>query len=634
MRIVQVQATLPTITGDFDIASGTGTPIGVILQVSSSVTSGTPVRGSMLGYGISDGTTHLAGSAFSQDTSVASSDTGGRASATMLDICLPTGTGADAAATFVAWIAGGVRINFSNAPATALICNATFFYADVASESVAVRSLTTANSIGGFATITDLSAKPSAFISFTGGLGTTFNNARIIRGFACDNNGTTQQGGASYFEADASDPTACTQEVSETFFYSIVGGARYDVLATGPATGWLSNGVSVRTNVAGTATPLHLFIITTPFRVWVGSPSIGTNATGDKDVTTPGFPAGIVAAIGTKLGAFDTTASDTTAGLISFGIGNLRGLSQQLGAFQSQDNLAAGAQVTRSVVESGAVVRVVDNDGTDDWKAALIRGNSDGFRINVSDASAADRKVVFLVLGFSLVVSEVVHISDGHVTIQNKFLSTTEVVDIIDSPVLKFTAFILTVNETEQIIEATNAVLNHIRSFTEIENIVEASNAILGNFLSVNETENIVDSPVLVSGQFLVVNETEDIIETAVFPVGMLMIVVNETEDVIDSPVLAVTAWRIVANEEVDISELLLKTGTITLVATETVQISETVRVLAGERLVVSDVVEISDGFVRGTVVAMKGTRRQALLEAGAEIGTVMQDAPAKGGLL
>lgn len=391
MRIVQAQFSLNTGTGTQDLTvASSGTPIGVIFEFTSGTASGTLVQGSIMGMGAYDGTNARSSSAFSQNASTPA-DTGGRSSGTnVMEITLPTGTGIDAQIAAVGFITDGVQINITNAPATSLLVNTTFFHTDFTGESFAVTDLTTANTIGGTAD-TAISFTPNFAFSFTGLLGTTFNNLRIQRGFACTPDGTTTlQGNSSYFETDAADPTDCQQEVSETYIHTIAnGGAAYAI------TQWHSTGVRVTTARANAATSIIFCLVKTLGKVWVGSPSIASNVSGDKDVTGPGFPADTVGCIATLLGAFDTAATDDTAGHISRGIGSFRGgTSQQVATFSADDGAASGATATWSGVESGAFIRVVDSAGADDWKATITAQLPTGFRINISNASASDYKVV------------------------------------------------------------------------------------------------------------------------------------------------------------------------------------------------------------------------------------------------
>lgn len=394
MRIAQVQANLNVVTGTQDITSaGIGTPIGVIFQFSSAILNGTIVQGSILGFGAYDGTNSRSGSAFSQNASVTSSDTGGRSSSTnVLEICLPTGTGIDAQAAAVGFITDGIQINITNAPATSLIVNATFFLADFTGEAFSVTDLTPSATENATASITGQAFAPNFAFAFTGLIGTTYNNARIQRGYACNDNGTIRQGNSSYFESDSADPTSCDQEVSASYVQSIVGGAAYEVTA------WTADGLTVTTRRAAAAQNIVFVLIKTLGRVWVGLPSIANSTTGDKDITDPGFPADVVGAIATSIsGAVDTVVSDATAGHISVGIGTFRTSTQLVASFQSEDNAAAPVQDTRSVVESGAILRVLDNAGADECKAALVSALPGGFRINVSaeNLSAATKSVWF-----------------------------------------------------------------------------------------------------------------------------------------------------------------------------------------------------------------------------------------------
>lgn len=377
-------------------ATDAQTPIAAIVTVSSAVTSGTPVAGSILGQGITDGTTSLCGGCFSQDSSASSSDAGGRTStAGVIDISVPTGTGQDAHADFVSFGAGTLTITWANFPATALRMHAVLIFADTTAEAAAVRSHTTTATADTANSITGLTFDPNVAIAITASLGTTYNSLRAVRGFACKvTASTSQQGNSSDFETDAVDPTACAQEWSESFIYSIVAGAAYQV------TGWAADGIEITTRRANAASTLFVLLLKTAGRAWVGAPAIGTNATGDKDVNDPGFAVETVFAIGTELtAAADTSTTDATSGHISVGFGTMRGgsASNFCASLLHVDNAAAPNQTTRSVVDT-VMVRVINEDLSDDWRGSLTASLPLGFRFNVADASASDRRVVFLAL--------------------------------------------------------------------------------------------------------------------------------------------------------------------------------------------------------------------------------------------
>lgn len=413
MRFAGLQDDCNVVTGDQDfVISGTQTPIGYIATFSSAVTSGTAVAGSIIGWSIGDGTTSISGSAFSQDLSAISSDTGGRSSAAAaLNIVLPTGTGQDGLASFVSFLNSGgnvgVRVNWSNAPATGLIVNWIFIFADTAGEAVHVGSHTTPATQNDENDYTSAPFAPNVALFFTPALGTTYNGLRAAVGFACRGfDGAILQACSSVFETDAATPTDPSQFMGiHTVCAGIVGGAQQRV------TGWLSNGVRFQTLIASASSVLNFMLLKTQGRAWIGTviDGIGVNTTGDKDIpvnipdtTDPGFPAETVFAIGTKI-PIDLDAqviTDSDAGKLSWGFGTLRtGTPQNLcSSIMIEDNVAAGSQETRSVVDT-ALLRVIDEDLGDAYKLSLTATLPNGFRVNVANENLTeDRLQVFLAL--------------------------------------------------------------------------------------------------------------------------------------------------------------------------------------------------------------------------------------------
>ncbi len=130
IRSVRLAANTSTGTQDFTVA-GIGTPKAAkIIVLSATSTSGTSADHRIISCGVTDGTFQGGVCGTDEDNLATTNSLKAAFDDALVRVPLADGTGFDAVATFDSWITDGIRINWTNAPAAALIVHVILWAGD------------------------------------------------------------------------------------------------------------------------------------------------------------------------------------------------------------------------------------------------------------------------------------------------------------------------------------------------------------------------------------------------------------------------------------------------------------------------------------------------------------------------
>jgi len=413
----------PAAQCDYDVAtvavrSGTGTqaitlncggktPKGGVMIATRATAMGTAVGGAMISIGVWDaaGNTRLVSCMCENGALVAVANSGRRQANGPIVQELDTGSEAlTGEATFSSVSADTLTINVTDAFVAQVQLEVWAFYGDTLQAFV--DQIGASGTVNAQVTETGIPFMPRVLIAVgaAGGFATSATSARMAFGVCAfdDAGAVVGQCGMPFFDRNL-----------PTIGSATGGGFRTDTMLQRiivDTTGTLTEEARYRVDVAtadgfkvttlGDSNPMtigYLALYTGSLRAWVGAPSIGTNSTGPKAITStgPGWRPRFLACLGSKQGADNTYVSDTQA--LHFGVGAAVVGSQASACFQADD--ASTPTDTRSLSDS-TLMTILDDTGGVAWSATLTSFDSQpaGFTVNVGTADAGDRKVGFLAL--------------------------------------------------------------------------------------------------------------------------------------------------------------------------------------------------------------------------------------------
>ena len=376
------------------------TPKAAMFLVSRADTLGTPANGAMISVGFTDGTNSRCSGCMSEDAAtVATFDTGRTASTTLVIQTLqPSGLTVEAEAAFSSFSANNVTINITTAPPSGYRLTVIMFYGDTLQATVG--DLTASASINGTASVTGLSFQPALVFGLAaiGGF-ITAAQSRFSFGFAASSLGTITQAGSAFYDRDTpSIQTAVAEALRDDSFLS-----RFSLTDAGVLTdeGWYEltsftpDGFTVTTRSVANSIVfgwLALYLGTSRAKAVVyGNPDLDTSAAGTQSIDGAGFSPQAVFAIGTSVNSANRNAIqvDTQAIHVSLGfsclIGGTSTISDGCIAYQSEDNNSTSD--TRSGADQ-RLVEVLDDAAGFEWHALADSFDSDGFTIDITDATA------------------------------------------------------------------------------------------------------------------------------------------------------------------------------------------------------------------------------------------------------
>jgi len=387
-------------------ALGTEQPKAVFVEICAATSvSGTPADGARIGMGFCDGTRMRAWAITIADND-ASPNSGVRVdNATLIQFCDAASQTLNAEARWDQWVNGGMEILWDDLPDATYVLTVTYYYGDDVEAFIA--DVTGSASDGGTVSVTTCPFPPNFGLWL--GANTTAQqadfsgvNARLNFGLACKApDGSILQGGFTVF--DRNNPTlntsaacvmrndALTQLVTSAANGALTSGARLAVTA------WRTDGVDLTTQggtdqLAGSI--LLLRLSSNP--QWVGVATVNSDTTGSHQVTACPIKGKAITAVGWSQTAVNSPTSAGPANHVSVGFASSSS-DDVCAGIQSEDGVATSD--TRSVANS-TLIHIVEDDGTDIWRASFTSfDDPSGFTINIDDAGASDFIALFHVLG-------------------------------------------------------------------------------------------------------------------------------------------------------------------------------------------------------------------------------------------
>lgn len=424
-RVAPIVGTLP-VADAFTFSLGGKTPKGAIFRMTSGTVLGTALTPARLSEGCTDGTTHRAIGLMSESGPAAGSTDSGylQDTATVLQHTATTTEARDAECEWVSFAADTVNVRWPDLPSGACVYECEVVYGDDA--VCKVKDYSGVASLTGGSDFFDVTGVGfayghlhswSAFV--LAAADDSGANARISIGFSAyqAQTGVLQQSFMTHEDRDRpSTNIQCVQRIGDNgiakrFLIGTTGtvtdGGRIEVTSVS------SDGFRITTrDVAEVVNGFCLAVKTGLQRVWCGIPAavvpagggaagvLKTSATGTHLVRDPGFLASDVHCLATQLNTANSNVSASLAG--HFSHGGSDGTTPVVSSYKVEQN--ATTSNSHSVISAG-FVRVLKNDASDDWVAALVLGDSLGFGVNVTTASAADRQAAFLVLSEQLLLT-------------------------------------------------------------------------------------------------------------------------------------------------------------------------------------------------------------------------------------
>ena len=401
VSVAIAQGAAPTAGGVQNLTvPGFGTCKGVLLIVTNSLVNGAPVDHAIFGMGASDGTNHRS-FCVSSGHGVSRTNEKRRRSNTRVLTLLRNNGGVDGTALFTSFITDGVRINWSNAPATAVLVTAILFGGT--DLNVAVGSFETPKILDATTQVTGLGFTPDQLICFSHrslNFNTSQPDQMFSLGFAQNPGppaGVPVQGSINWFANDRNNVSVDPSDVRvhQSTLYTQYNINLVDQGAV-QISAFSSDGFDATTRLTadgGAAIFLALAYGGAASR-WVGNFDSPT-ATGDHAITAPAFKPLFVLAGMTFAPSADTTMASSAAGAI--GISAMTAANQQCSAAANEDGVTVATNA-----QSLADVKAVNfpkGDGTAGFVGNFQQFDPLGWTIQYTTSQLTARKWVGLAIG-------------------------------------------------------------------------------------------------------------------------------------------------------------------------------------------------------------------------------------------
>lgn len=306
----------------------------------------------------------------------------------------------EAQADFVAFIANGVRINWSNAPASAFLLTV-IFYAGT-DLSVKASTFQASGILNGTVDINTVGFEPDvlhlcSYCSSTAAP-SSLSHAWLSVGVAANDGADTQNGWGILFR-DAQAPSQSVATISDT--YALIEVNSVGVQWEGEVENFDAAGFSLTTrNVAGA---YHIGYLALAFnnvaRFWTSTISTPI-AIGNQAPSGTGFTPQFVMCGVTQMPALNTWYNTGDAG--SIGVSVFDASDEYCNSVQDED--AQGTTDTQSLSDNTAV-HLPNDDGTPGHVAAFVSFNSDGWTWNYSVTEVTAVKYWVLAIGEEIVTA-------------------------------------------------------------------------------------------------------------------------------------------------------------------------------------------------------------------------------------
>ena len=385
----------PVSTGNVDITTaklGGLTPKAAIFYLTQAVTGDTLTAGELWMAGMTDGTTHVCAYATDRDGTAPQASRRKQITGFPIQATTHATTVISCEASFVAWLADGIRLNFTNVTNRYLI-TAIFFAGNDLQATVLSQSLGTATSN---LAITGVGFQPEMLFC----VGTAANNAaaiapsfHCISGFANDNGSSIDQAAHLHVGGDGG---ATTDEIAavrdDVFYFGILGGPQtFQYFIT--VLSMDSDGFTVsRSANPGNDDLLFLalnFGGSSSGHVSVEStPTVGTTW----DITSAGFFPEAAGLVSNFIQTVNTVVGTSDAG--SFGYHVFDGTNSYTNAWAAEDNIVTPN--TSSISNTDAVTLYDDSSTTIEFESTDTDLFTDtGLSIDFSSINSTARQWIF-----------------------------------------------------------------------------------------------------------------------------------------------------------------------------------------------------------------------------------------------
>lgn len=380
------------------------TPVGAIFILTPTLTIGTIADGARFSIGVTDGFNAYCAAIYSEDGQVSTStDTGYYLVGVLMTFLGPTSANPSVAGAldFVSFGVDTINVSYTNLFASAFKLQVIAVYGTNA--ACYAGDNTGSSTIGGTVTESIIGFDPGhihIFSQFANpGSG---GDARLGMGWITHHNGVIRQVAATYMDLDRHSALTsaswslrddcCIQKAGGA---PVVGGVRLSATAVG-ASGFTLTTLNNDTNDATAEGLVYFFLaVKTGLQgVWCGVPALtttSTSTTGNHTISDPGFEAHSAFCIGSK----STLLNTYGIGVGNFCYGFGKSGIEHVASYEYEYNSATGD--SRAVL-SAAFLRILDDAGGDDHVGSLVLSEPTGLKLNITTASASNRRVAILCL--------------------------------------------------------------------------------------------------------------------------------------------------------------------------------------------------------------------------------------------
>lgn len=601
VRITETAANTSTGNQDITVGGYTGTPDGCILVMTDGITNGTAAADMRISIGAASATTERwANHLNSEDAQGTSDESTGPSQTDNVIIMSNVGTATvSALADIVAFITGGIRINWSNAPAGAFQILAIFFEGDNVYAGNATMNATQNNSTDvtapgfepdfvfglimhritgdadsiahnrwgmGLAHWDGVAVTQRAAILDSRNNQTTYNvdgqivNNRIAG--VCDNTGVLQYS-VEIGSFDASGFSITTRDgntVSSTDFYYICGNGAVDY------------------SLDDSLTPA---------------------STGVNSYEGPAFTPQAAIGIMTQFTAINT-ARNNSAEAGSFGICAFDGTEEYSLSGSKEDNV--GTTNTQSLADNTAINLPLD-DGTAGYEAAFDSFDSLGYNLNFSQVLAASAQAYMFVLTFeeeagepAISISDTITISETVSPLLTHFANVSNTITLSET-ITPALIYQISASESITISETITLVLIHLINVSDIVTMSEVISLLQTHFVSVSDTVTMTESIISLLVHLINVSNSITLSEDIV---ALLIHLVDVSDTITMTEIITMLLTGFIdVSDTITVSEsinIVIQIAGVLLIGVEdTVAITETIEQLLISFIGVSDTVTITE---------------------------------------
>ena len=629
-----IRVACDTSTGNQDITTadlGGLTPKAALFIVSYGVTDGTPAAHAVLSYGAATGTSNRWVVGGTNEDAQGTTDTDRFAYADRcIEIMNPGDQTTDGRADFVSFITNGVRINWSDAPASAYLLTVVLFAGT--DLSVHANTFTMHATVNNAVDVTDPGFEPDVLI-LAGGSDLSFGNSlaqwQLSYGFVHNDraSGITQRAVGTKSIGGAA-TSACISRCTAS--YGIVHILNSGNVYKGAEFGTFdADGFSCTSRINGGGGSgigyLALRFGAGPaVDSWLGTHTTPVAPGNDADAG-PGFTPQAVLFLGTMMEAIDTAYTHGLAG--SFGLGAFDADDEYMVSVCAEDGV--GTSNTQSLSDDTAV-QLPDDDGAAGLTASFVSFDANGWTLNYS-AVEANAKLFFVVAieeetaaGLSISVLDSVTISETEsLSVSTLTIGVSDSVAISESIAASIPGIALTlsVSDTISLAESIGTALTRGLSVSDSISVTEALQAELPNALAlavsdavgiaesvgtlvvfligVSDSPSVAESLAVDLTRSLSVSDTISVAEAVQVTISTANATISDTISLSESIGVAVITAGAIAlsvSDAVSLSEAVTAaTSTLALSVSDSVSLAEQLQVALATYVGVSDSVSVAE---------------------------------------